>query len=427
MPIVFQQPDANAASPGAVQNYLEAARMLQQAQRTSFGGGGGGGYTGGGGGGYGFGIGGGGGGRGEPDYQSMYDARARAQLEVQQGSLNIAEQNRLNRLRAAQANVDQLVSDGRLTPEEGNDYQIRLQTGIDPLQRRAARSAVQRVEIQNQLAQHQNAMRTSMLTGDAASVTGQANRFFIRSPGGVEGWLNPLTGEFRELHGSAQATQQIAQQRAAQQAEQRQNQQDAADDASFRSNLTRIEAGVRGRRSGTDPSAPLTSDERQEITNRMRQAGFFSSDLSEHQDIRRDKPLAGPNARPGAQPNERQQGVLNAFNQLRAQTIAANGGTDERYQMTRPGQAPQPWLATQLRNIQTMEDAFRYYGSQLRMPDDVLQRMRELASQVNRWNETPVYQAPPPGQPQGQPAAAQALPFPQGGGQPSGVESFGGM
>src|SRR5579871_5656902 len=61
---------------------------------------------------------------------------ARLQAEVHFGALSQAEQFRLQQLQQGINTVDEQVSKGVLSEEEGNQYKLMLKTRIDPLQQR---------------------------------------------------------------------------------------------------------------------------------------------------------------------------------------------------------------------------------------------------------------------------------------------------
>ena len=123
-------------------------------------------------------------------------ARHAMQLDLMQQELSQGEKLRLQKLKSAKAHVQEQVESGSLTAQEGADLMTQLDTGINPLVNRQARSAMMHQEVQNKLLMEQAAKQASM---------DQMNRSFMAKGFGdrVGTWVDPDTGhKFRVYESS---------------------------------------------------------------------------------------------------------------------------------------------------------------------------------------------------------------------------------
>lgn len=116
---------------------------------------------------------------------------------------------------------------------------------------------------------------------------------------------------------------------------------------------------------GKDATGAPSTEQQARINQMMRDRGFHVSEeagatpnVSHHMEVRQDRPLTGPNARP----TERQQNVLSMFDQVRNMT------TDP----------------TERRELEEAERAYRREGSPWRMSREERQRMLGMFHQLRR-------------------------------------------
>ncbi len=183
MPIVFQQPgafsgDASLGGGMAQQYSRDLPSLIRQQEQIAElyargGQGGGGGH--------------GGGGflpQRPPPWEGMGGGGVGQVMQapaMQEGPrtdpLTQAEVLRLQRLQTGMAYVDQQVTSGDLSPEEGQQFRLQLNTGIDPLRQRQQAAQTSAVQQATEQAMHQHAQLTSFQNMSAADRSSRMNQF----------------------------------------------------------------------------------------------------------------------------------------------------------------------------------------------------------------------------------------------------------
>jgi len=245
LPISFQQPEPDTYSHGALQAYIEAAKMNQR-QFSGGGGGGGGAPNLGSWGVGGVGGGGGGGGGGGNGTGIVNDPNE---------PLTFAENLRINKLNQGLSYVDQQLGDGTLTQAEAGDLKLQLRTQIDPLKQRQERAqvAIQQQQLQTMQANH--AHQTAMDQTDTRMAALAGEDGIRRDQDDGNGGVLPPTqwDPHKRLWVPMPHTEGAAATRAETATQQRQR--DEKEDTDFTNHLREVRKIVYG--SGTTPGADL--------------------------------------------------------------------------------------------------------------------------------------------------------------------------
>jgi len=163
MPISFQQPSPLApgftAGAGAAQQYSRDLPTLASMYERLFGprGGGGGGHH-----------------PGPATFQQNFSQRGPAAQGIGGGGqqqqaqpLNAAERIHMARLQAGLAAVDRAMFDGSITPQEGQQYKLQIQTGLNPLMQKQQAATAQMKQEQAKMVHEQAAQLEGIRQGNA--------------------------------------------------------------------------------------------------------------------------------------------------------------------------------------------------------------------------------------------------------------------
>lgn len=148
-------------------------------------------------------------------------ARHAMQVDMLQQELSQGEKLRLQKLQQAKAYVQEQVDAGQLTASEGADLMTQLNTGINPLVNRQARSQMLHQEMQNKLLQEQAAKQAAM---DQMNRSFMAKGFAER----VGTWTDPDTGHKFRVYESSPGKYDILPDKQAEMEERRAVQQEKA-------------------------------------------------------------------------------------------------------------------------------------------------------------------------------------------------------
>lgn len=158
----------------------------------------------------------------------MQEGHIQGQMQIYNNQLSQGEILRLQRMKQGLSSTDEAVQNGTLTPEEGQQMRLQLQSGIDPLQRRLVQANIHNEQARTQAVQQQTTQqatefnrRQSIL---AQSAQERMHTVFNSETGlhhvmqmSANGELIPLEmssvgeGHLMQLHGRGLANQQAQQ------------------------------------------------------------------------------------------------------------------------------------------------------------------------------------------------------------------------
>lgn len=158
----------------------------------------------------------------------MQEGHIQGQMQIYNNQLSQGEILRLQRMKQGLSSTDEAVQNGTLTPEEGQQMRLQLQSGIDPLQRRLVQANIHNEQARTQAVQQQTTQQATEFNRRQSILaqSAQDRMHMVQDPVtglhhvmqmSANGELIPLEmssvgeGHLMQLHGRGLANQQAQQ------------------------------------------------------------------------------------------------------------------------------------------------------------------------------------------------------------------------
>jgi hypothetical protein len=127
------------------------------------------------------------------DAVNQMKARVDLHEQMRQQELSFDENNQYKKMNEAKGHINQAVSDGTLTPEEGNNFMLQLQTKIDPYAERFKASQAAKMQSQADQAsaaeQQQLAKTKAAESFNSLNVASRIKSVPLNGKDGDDGWV----------------------------------------------------------------------------------------------------------------------------------------------------------------------------------------------------------------------------------------------